>query len=77
MTLLRWPKRDLVDEEPPSKVHKDTFKLHIPSSWDIHSVIFGCGVSPQSRYHFGSLVALSGVRRGSILAANKEDKIGR
>mgnify|MGYP001571896090 CR=1 FL=1 len=67
--------RDLPNEEPPSKGDKDSFKLCISSSWDIHSVIFGCQPLLAGCNCFRSLVALGRDRRGSVLAANKEDKI--
>ena len=62
-----------LDEEPPSKVNQDSLKLRISGSGDLYSAIFGCGVSPQSRYHFGSLAALGGIRRSRILEANQNN----
>ena len=59
-----------LDEEPPSKVNQDSLKLRISGSGDLYSAIFGCGVSPQSRYNFGSLVMLGRVRRNRILASH-------
>ena len=65
--------RDLANEEPPSKSNKDKLKLCIPSSGDLYSAIFGCHPLQAGNNNFRSLVAFSGIRRGSILEAHRKD----
>ena len=65
--------RDLPDE-PPSKVHKDSIKLCIPSSGDLRSVIFGCPPLQAGNNNFRSLVALGWGRRVGVLETNQDNK---
>ena len=64
--------RDLPDEEPPS-AGEDSSKLCISSSWDLHSVIFGCQPLLAGVNCFRSLAWFGYDRRGRILGFNTED----
>ena len=66
--------RDLPDEEPPPKVHKDSSKLCIPCSRDLRSIIFGCPPLQAGNNSFRSLVMLGSLRRNRLLAFNQDNK---
>jgi len=50
------------EDEPPPESRKNSFKLCLSGSRDLYSALFGCGISPQSRYNFGNLVMLGSLR---------------
>ena len=50
------------EDEPPPESNQNSFELCLSGGRDLYSALFGCGISPQSRFSFGNLAMLGSLR---------------